>query len=40
MLEFSQRAITEAADFFSRSIMNELVLQQTIQQEQHKNLES
>lgn len=40
MLEFVQRAITEAAEFFSKSIMNELVLQQSIQQEQHKNLES
>jgi len=26
MLEFVQRAITEAAEFFSKSIMNELVL--------------
>lgn len=26
MLEFTQRAITEAADFFSKSILNELHL--------------
>lgn len=28
MLEFSQRAVTEAADFFSKSVLNELQLQQ------------
>ncbi len=30
MLEFVQRALIEAAEFFSKSIMNELILQQTI----------
>ena len=39
MLEFTQRAITEAGDFFSKSIMNELFLHQQINADQHKNLE-
>jgi hypothetical protein len=40
MLEFVQRALTEAADYFQKSILNELQLQQAIQQDQHKNLET
>lgn len=39
LLEFTQRAITEAADFFSKSIMNEFTLHQQINAEQQRNLE-
>lgn len=40
MLEFVTRAVTDAAEFFSKTIVNELELQKTILGEQYKNLES
>lgn len=40
MLEFVQRATVDAAEYFSKSIVNELELQRTIAYEQHKNLEN
>lgn len=39
MLEFVTRAVSEAADFFSKTIVNELELQRQILGEQYKNLE-
>jgi hypothetical protein len=39
MLEFIQRAMAEAAEYFSKTIINELELQKVISQEQYKNLE-
>jgi hypothetical protein len=39
MLEFIQRAMGEAAEYFSKSIINELELQKVIAGEQYKNLE-
>ena len=40
MMEFVQRAMTDAAEYFSKSVTNELELQKQIAEEQHKNLES
>lgn len=39
MLEFIQRAMGEAAEYFSKTILNELELQKVISGEQYKNLE-
>ena len=40
MLEFVQRAMVDAAEYFSKTVENELELQKTIAVEQHKNLEN
>jgi hypothetical protein len=40
MLEFVQRAVTEAADYFNKTIMNELELQKSISTEHYKSLET
>jgi chromosome segregation ATPase len=39
MYEFCQRALADAADFFSRGATNELELLKQIQQERERNLE-
>ena len=35
MMEFVQRAMTDAAEYFSKSVTNELELQKQIAEEQH-----
>lgn len=39
MLEFVQRAVTEAAEYFNKTILNELELQKSISTEHYKSLE-
>lgn len=40
MLDFVQKATVEAAEYFSKSVNNELELQRSIAAEQQKNLEN
>jgi hypothetical protein len=40
LFDFTQRVVSEAAEFFSKTIVNELELQRTIASEQYRNLET
>jgi hypothetical protein len=39
LLDFVQKVTQEAAEYFTRSLLNEIELQKTMSHEHHKNLE-